>query len=66
MANRLIILLAIHLAICTLTGFDKKYKVIFTLVLLVSIGAVLMEHIKAPHNRNSSAECLYSFHFLKL
>ena len=40
------IMTAIHLTVTILIGFDEKYLVIFTLVLLVSIGAVLMEHIK--------------------
>jgi len=48
----IIMMVVIHLAVCILTGFDKKYMVIFTPVLLISIGAVLMEHIKI--NRNKS------------
>ena len=51
---------AIHLTACILTGFDKKYMVIFTPVLLVSIGAVLVEHIKITHNQNRGTWSLAS------
>ena len=36
---------AIHLTICILINYEKKYIIIFTPVLLITIWAILMEHI---------------------
>jgi hypothetical protein len=41
----ILIFITIHLTICILTNYEKKYIFIFTPVLLITIGAILMEHI---------------------
>ena len=39
---------ALHLLICFVVDFEKKYLLLFTPVLLIIIGAILLEFIKKP------------------
>ncbi|GEO03543.1 hypothetical protein AAE02nite_12070 [Adhaeribacter aerolatus] len=48
----ILIFTAIHLAIIIQTNFDKKYIIIFTPVLLVTIWAILLDHLKKPTNQS--------------